>query len=90
MELNPKQTDATPPSGRRKLSIQETADMLDSRRAALPKLAYSMDETAQILGLSYFTVSRLLKRGLLRSSNALRCKLIPHTEIERFLKATLQ
>ena len=56
----------------------------------LPRLAYTMDETAKILGVSYITVHRLLKRGLLRSSRALRHKLIPATEIERFLKTTLQ
>ena len=49
-------------------------------------MAYSMQETADVLGISYFTVHRLIKRGLLRSSTALRHKLIPITEIERFLK----
>jgi excisionase family DNA binding protein len=48
-----------------------------------------MQETADRLGVSYQTVYRLLKRGLLKSSTALRHKLIPATEIERFLKATL-
>jgi excisionase family DNA binding protein len=57
---------------------------------ALPRLAYTMKETAKILGVSYITVHRLLKRGLLRSSQALRHKLIPASEIERFLKTTLQ
>jgi len=56
----------------------------------LPRLAYTMGETAKILGVSYITVHRLLKRGLLRSSSALRHKLIPGSEIERFLKSTLQ
>jgi excisionase family DNA binding protein len=56
----------------------------------LPRLAYTMAETAKILGVSYITVHRLLKRGLLRSSQALRHKLIPATEIDRFLKTTLQ
>jgi excisionase family DNA binding protein len=60
-----------------------------SERPALPKLAYTMEETAQVMGVSYITVHRLLKRGLLRSSTALRSKLIPRAEIERFLKATL-
>jgi len=55
-----------------------------------PKLAYSMQETADMLGISYFTVHRLLKRGLLRSSSALRHKLIPRSEIERFLESTLE
>ena len=56
----------------------------------LPRLAYTMEETAKILGVSYITIHRLLKRGKLRSSTALRHKLIPVTEIERFLKSTLQ
>ncbi len=57
---------------------------------ALPKLAYSMVETARILGVSYMTVHRLLKRGQLRSSTALRHKLIPLTEIQRFLHTTVK
>ena len=52
----------------------------------LPRLAYTMRETAKILGVSYITVHRLLKRGKLRASDAIRNKVIPHTEIERFLK----
>jgi len=59
-------------------------------RSQLPKLAYSMREAAAVLGVSYITVHRLLKRGLLRSSSAFRTKVIPHTELERFLRATLQ
>ncbi|MFN7138888.1 MAG: helix-turn-helix domain-containing protein, partial [Limisphaerales bacterium] len=50
---------------------------------AVQKLAYSMEEAAQALGVSYITIHRLLKRGLLRSSSALRHKLIPVSEIER-------
>jgi excisionase family DNA binding protein len=68
--------------------------MLDSKsdnaNQPFPRLAYTMAETAKILGVSYITVHRLLKRGLLRSSSALRHKLIPGSEIERFLKSTLQ
>jgi excisionase family DNA binding protein len=56
----------------------------------LPRLAYTMEETAKILGVSYITVHRLLKRGLLKSSRALRHKLIPMTEIERFLKTSME
>jgi len=56
----------------------------------LPRLAYTMAETAKILGVSYITVHRLLKRGKLRSSSALRHKLIPLSEIERFLESTLE
>ena len=56
----------------------------------LPRLAYTMAETARILGISYISVHRLLKRGLLKSSTALRHKLIPKTEIERFLNSNLE
>ena len=56
----------------------------------LPRLAYTMDETAKILGVSYITIHRLLKRGKLRASTALRSKLIPAAEIERFLKDTTE
>ncbi len=53
----------------------------------LPRLAFTMRETSKILGVSYITIHRLLKRGLLHSSSALRHKLISKTEIERFLAA---
>ena len=66
--------------------MSATTNTKDSDKPALPKLAYSMQETADVLGVSYFTVHRLLKRGLLKSSTALRHKLIPIAEIERFLK----
>jgi predicted site-specific integrase-resolvase len=60
-----------------------------SEKAALPKLAYSMKETAEILGVSYITIHRLIKRGLLKSSTALRTKIISRNEIERFLRTNL-
>ena len=60
-----------------------------SELAALPRLAYTVRETAEILGVSYVTVHRLLQRGLLRSSLAVRHKVIPRREIERFLEKTM-
>jgi len=57
--------------------------------AQLPRLAYTMRETAQILGVSYITVHRLLKRGKIRASDAIRNKVIPQTEIERFLRESI-
>ena len=59
-----------------------------SDKPALPRLAYTMRETAGALGVNYQTVYRLHKRGLLKSSGALRTKLFPVSEIERFLKST--
>jgi excisionase family DNA binding protein len=54
-----------------------------------PRLVYSMRQAAEILGVSYITVHRLLKRGKLRASDAIRNKMIPHAEIERFLRDSL-
>lgn len=53
----------------------------------LPRLAFSLQETAEMLGLSYITVYRLIQRGKLKSSGPLRTKLITKTEIDRFLAA---
>jgi excisionase family DNA binding protein len=63
--------------------------MLAQTVTGLPQLAFTMKETAEILGVSYITVHRLLQRWLLRSTNTLRHKIIPRTEIERFLKSTV-
>ena len=54
-----------------------------------PRLAFSVAETAQMLGVCDKTIRRLVARGLLRRSRALRHLLIPRSEIERFLKETL-
>jgi hypothetical protein len=56
----------------------------------LPKLAFTMQQTAQILNISYMSVFRLQQRGLLKSSRALRTKMIPLTEIQRFLRVTTE
>ncbi len=66
--------------------MQPTTTDKESTKPALPRLAYSMRDAAGVLGVSYITVHRLLKRGLLRSNSALRTKLISHAELERFLK----
>jgi hypothetical protein len=52
-----------------------------------PRLAFSLNETAEMLGLSYITVYRLDQRRKLKSSGAIRHKLIAKAEIERFLAA---
>ena len=53
------------------------------------RLAYSLRETAQMLGVCSKTVRQLIARGLIRPSRALRHLVIPKTEIEKFLKETL-
>jgi len=61
----------------------------NQEKSSIQKLAYTVEEAAQALGISSVTVYRLLARGLLKSSGALRHKVIPVTEIQRFLKDTL-
>ena len=54
-------------------------------RARLPRLAYNLQETAKVLGLSQTSVYRLIERGKLRCCPELRHKVIPLTSIEEFL-----
>ena len=54
------------------------------------RMCYSVKQTAELLGVSKITVYRLLERGLLRSSSAVRTKVIPKSEIEWFLKEATQ
>ena len=53
-----------------------------------PRLAYSVQETACMLGVCDKSIRRLILRGLLRPSRALRHILIPKQEIDRFLRDT--
>ncbi|MHB1307815.1 MAG: helix-turn-helix domain-containing protein [Limisphaerales bacterium] len=50
------------------------------------RLAYSLQETAQMLGVCDKSVRRLILRGLIRPSRALRHLRIPKDEIDRFLR----
>lgn len=50
------------------------------------RLAYSVQEAADMLGVHYFSVYRLIQRGKLKTCNALRGKiLVPRTELLRLL-----
>ncbi len=52
------------------------------------RLAYSIPEAADMLGLDYFSVYRLVLRGKLKACRALRGKfLIARTELNRFLNS---
>lgn len=64
-------------------SVEEPAE-------ALPKLAFSIPQAGQIIGVSDVTIRRLLRRGKLRSLTSLRHKIIPLDEINRFLKSDLK
>lgn len=54
----------------------------------LPRLAFTVQETAEMLGVSYITIYRFIRRGLLKYSFASRKIIISKVEIERFLKET--
>jgi excisionase family DNA binding protein len=73
-----------------KMQLQDKLSLPSGEAPSLPRLAYSMREAAQVLGVSYVTVHRLLKRGHLRASSVLRTKVIPRVEMERFLRESLQ
>jgi len=54
------------------------------------KVFYTVAEVASQFGISTKSVYRLLERGLLRSSPALRRKMIPRASVDNFIAASLQ
>lgn len=60
---------------------------ISSAAPEVERLAYSVQESADLLGVDYFSVYRLIQRGKLRACRALRGKLlVPRAELLRFLK----
>jgi len=62
----------------------------ERRPAARPveRLAYSIQEAADMLGVNYFSVYRLIVRGKLKACRALRGKLlVPRTELLKLLQS---
>ena len=58
------------------------------KEAREERLAYSIPEAADMLGLDYFSVYRLVQRGKLKACRALRGKfLITRAELTRFLNS---
>jgi len=54
------------------------------------RIFLSVEEAAQLFGLSKKSVYRLLDRGLLKSSNAVRHKMIPKASVDEFVAKTVQ
>ena len=55
--------------------------------ASTERLAYSVQESADMLGVNYFSVYRLIQRGKLKVCRALRGKLlVPRSELLKLLK----
>ena len=69
----------------------ETSDTLPPQNHAATepeRLAYSIHEAANLLGVDYFSVYRLIQRGKLRACRALRGKLlVPRSELLRLLNS---
>jgi excisionase family DNA binding protein len=61
---------------------------MNSKQAMPEPLVYTVEEAAAVLKISTKSVRRLLARGLLTGSKALRKILIPRQQLEAFLKAT--
>src|SRR5437667_11710141 len=69
--------------GERMADIQSVAEPA----ATTERLAYSVQEAADMLGVNYFSVYRLIQRGKLKVCRALRGKLlVPRTELIKLLK----
>jgi predicted DNA-binding protein (UPF0251 family) len=54
------------------------------------KVFLTVADVADQFGISQKSVYRLLDRGLLKSSDALRKKMIPRASVETFIAASLQ
>jgi len=69
--------------------MSDSAAPLPNHSPAEPeRLAYSVQESADLLGVDYFSVYRLIQRGKLRACRALRGKLlVPRGELLRLLKS---
>ena len=52
------------------------------------KLAYNLQEAAEVMALSKRTIRRLVHRGLLRPSKAVQRFIFSRKELERFLAET--
>ena len=62
--------------------------MLPEALTQTDRLVYSVEEAAELLGVHYFSVYRLIQRGKLRACRVLRGKLlVPRSELLKLLKA---
>ena len=71
------------------MTTETTTPLLHQAPDAEPeRLAYSIHEAANLLGVDYFSVYRLIQRKKLRACRALRGKLlVPRSELLRLLNS---
>ena len=60
----------------------------NENKASLPKLAYTTNDAAEMLGVNPATIWRLTKRGLLRPSKGIRYARYTLEELQRYLRET--
>jgi len=69
--------------------VAEISNKNGKPEVVTPRLAFTIEETAHVLGgVCPKTVRRLINRKLLHPSRGLRCPLIPIWEIVRYLVET--
>jgi len=68
--------------------LQVTGASKPRERMSESRLAFTVEEAALMLGISQKSIRRLIARGLLRASKALRRLIIPKKELEKFLERT--
>jgi excisionase family DNA binding protein len=65
----------------------ETIPTNEEPKTSTERLAYSIQEVADMLGVHYFSIYRLIQRGKLKTCRALRGKLlVPKTELLKLLE----
>ncbi len=85
---NQRSSDDHGPRARKSEVAAPQTPQLERANESLPRLCVSVKEAAEMLNVAPISVYRLLQRGLLKSSTALRHKLIPVSEIHKFLTNT--
>lgn len=70
----------------RSISKTHLAQEARGNSGNLPRLAFSISETAEMLGVSERTIHRLIQRGKLKANKAIRHVKISKREIDRFLE----
>jgi len=66
----------------------ENENVIQTAPPPVERLAYSIEEAAQMLGVNYHSIYRLIQRGKLKACRALRGKfLITRDELIKLLKS---
>jgi excisionase family DNA binding protein len=69
----------------------ETTPTNEEPKTPTERLAYSVQEAADMLGINYYTMYRLIQRQKLKTCRVLRGKLlVPRTELLQLLQTDLR